>query len=87
MRQTQRGSFSEEVSEGQTLILGSSGSHCNIIVWYYIEIGSSFSLVGSSSMLVVLATILNSGQHDGDEDGEHDQHRMIQQTLYAPTET
>ena len=27
------------------------------------------------------------GQHDGDEDGEHDQDRMIQQTLKAPPET
>ena len=25
--------------------------------------------------------------HDGDEDGEHDQDRMIQQTLKAPPET
>ena len=27
------------------------------------------------------------GQHDGDEDGEHDQDRMIQQILKAPPET
>ena len=47
----------------QTFIPRSAGSLCDITAWFYILIGSSFPLVGFSSMLAVFGTILFSGRN------------------------
>ena len=53
-------SLSEAASVSQTIIQSAIVFFCDMKVRYYIIIGSSFSLAGSSSMLAVLATILIS---------------------------